>query len=72
MSRSTHCGQQINFCKTFSQLIMIRNHDIMITADFIMIGQPENDPPFLTNPPLEIFCIMITAGFDYDYDPGLN
>ena len=51
---------------------MIRNHDIMITADFIMIGQPENDPPFLTNPPLEIFCIMITAGFDYDHERGVN
>ena len=72
MSRSTHCGQQISFCNTFTQLIMIRNHDIMITADFIMIGQPGNDPPFLTNPPLEVFCIMITAGFDYDYDRGVN
>ena len=44
----------------------------MITADFIMIGQPENVTPFLTTPPLEFLCIMITAGFDYDYDPGLN
>ena len=42
----------------------------MITADFIMIARPGNDPLFLTN--AMFFCIMITAGFDYDCDPGMN
>ena len=57
VSRSTHCGQQISFCNTFTQLIMIRNYNIMITADFIMIARPGNFPYVLTNPSLELlYC----------------
>ena len=65
-------GYGTSFCKTFTQVIVIRNLDIVINADFIVIGESEKNIHFLTTLTSEKKFIVINAGLFCDRGPVAN